>query len=913
MASEMTVITYGGGEILFQLFTGIKMIFDSGFIKSLAFLMASLTAVYSIFSSYFSLNPDHLIKQFLLPIVALSILCFSVKTTVIIEDILPLSSGGINWISKEAFDPDNGDVNRNISPSKTVEGVPFIIGFIAKGISTVGHKLTVAVESIFHMADDDKYSRTGMVFGADTALDMNEIIINDGNLESNLRTFCRTCMVYDMALNLYTINDLKNETNLLKLLKEKTGTGRYMNYVNSQKGASELVSCKSAIERISEKLKKGGSELKHQQKKQIFKNLPLAYQALTKMSGDSTQIMQQLLMMSVASDTISSEAFALKKASLQQKTSWKMMGGIADGLIITTRGVIEGLIYGAIIFVIPLMFLPSGFSYLKTWVWLLVWIQLWPPFYCILDYVSLIAARGQAEGLVDASLTSKCCLNIYNTIGLSNIYGNISAYAKSMKMLIPPLSYAILQGGVGSFVHLTSSMMGASQQAIASASSDELSGNYNFGNTSMSTGHFANSSYGQQNYASSLTSGFIREDTIKGTTMYASEDSNVSENLSKFSFSVSEDKAIQSSLSSNLMSSQTAHEASTESFSNCISNTGREMMDFTSHLAHDTSYSTSESGGDSSDVSRSAQFCQNTVESFAKDHGISNQTSWEIFSSIGAGVPYTSASLGGSLRKSGVLSDTWNHAVSASETKEFREAFSSVENFVSNCSHNETDGEGVRLANSMSHSIDNLKSSQEQYSATFDQMNQASKTSSYYNNLSYSERKDLSQDFLNYAVEENEYSVNQFKELIYGDSPDELGSLISNFGSTRIPEMEAHSNFIEPKHYHANNVENIRDLGSIQTSLDKDSFSQDFTGDIKEKVETKLNSRNSHEGQIKEVQEQIKAVRDTLKPPEIIKLSRWEVDLEVNWDQSKVLIIYNHSDLSPFFKKPNLSVRKTYV
>lgn len=884
----MTIITYGGGEILFHLFTGIKMIFNSGFIKTLAFLMASISAVYTIFSSYFSLNADGLTKRFLLPTIVLVILCFSIKSTVIIEDTLPLSSGGINWLSREAFDGNNKNVSRQLHPSRTVDGIPFFIAFLSQSISTIGHKLTVAVENIFHTVDDEKYSKTGMIFGAETALDMNEIVIQDGNLDNNLRTFCRTCMLYDLALNLYTIKDLKNETNLLGLLKRRTAKSRYMNYQSDEVGESELVSCQEAINRISEKLKKGGSEVAHQQKKQIFRNLPVAYQALTKISGDSQKVVQQMLMMSVVNEEMASEAFASKRAALQQKSYWKTIGSIADGLIVTTRGVIEALIYAALIFVIPLMFLPAGLKYLQTWVWLLVWIQLWPPFYAILDYVSLITARGQAEGLFNEALASNCCLNIYNTVGLSNVYSNISAYAKSMKILIPPISYAILQGGAGSFVHLTSSMMGASQQATASASSDEVSGNYNFSNASMNTKSFANATYGQQNYNPSFSSGYIKQDSIEGTTLYSTGDSTMNENFSRFSFSVSEDSAVQSSLTSNLMNSRSAHEASTMSLSETISNSGRSTMDFTQHLANDTSYNLTESGGESFDVSKSAQICESTVENFAKDHSISDQCAWEVFTSIGAGIPFTEASAGISTRHGLITTDTWNEAMSVSNNKEFREAYSNVENFAHQYAHNKTDSEGSRLANSVTHSVDNMRSSFEQYSTTFDEMNQASQTASYYNSLSYTERKDLSQDLLDYAVEEKGYSINQFKGLIHERDSVELGELISSFGSTRTPEMNTLNDYESPDSFYSSKTENIFSNDTIQSSLDENSISHNLSTSIKEQVNENISNQQDQKEKITEIQEQIRETKKIFENKEVNKHleERRELDVDTLWNHS---------------------------
>jgi conjugal transfer mating pair stabilization protein TraG len=831
--------------------------------------MALITGVYAIFTAYFSPGSNSLLKHFLLPILALVVLCFSVTTTVVIEDRLPMMQGGINLISREAFNLGHRGGQNNINPSSRIEGVPFVIGFISQAISTLGYKMTVNVENFFHTVDDKNYSQTGMIFGAETALDMNEIVIKDGNLDNNLRTFCKTCMLYDLALNLYTIKDLKNETNLLSFLENNTGVSRYMNYVEDMKEgvgspeSSKLVSCKEAMEKISEKF---AGELEIQQKKQIFMRLPIAYQALTNIKGNDEDMIKQMLVMSVITEEMSSEAFAVKRAALQQKSTWKTMGGIADGLVVATRCVIEALIYGAVIFVIPLLFLPSGFNYLKTWVWLLVWIQLWPPFYAILDYISLIAAKGQADGLFDASKANTCCLTIYNTVGLSEVFGNVSAYAKSMKILIPPLSYAILQGGVGSFVHLTSSMMGASQQAVSQASSDEVSGNYSFGNTSMDSTNYANATYGQQNYASSLRSGFISSDSGDGKIDFSPDTSVVQEKVSSLSHGISLEESHRQSLATSLTDSKTAHESSTKSLNESISNTGRDAMDLTSYIAHDMSYSTSDATSESREASKSAQSVESMVNTFAKDHNLSTHASWEIFGSIGAGIPLTEISGGLSNRYGVNFTNTWSDALSLSESSEYREAFNEMINFSQNFSRNSTDGEGERLATSFTQSIDHLRSNSEQYSATLDTMNQFSKASSNFDDRSVSEKHNLTQEFMDYCIDERGHSINEFPTAIFENDPKHYKELVSDFTKRYYSKMVAPEGYVEPERFHSNAIDKINNMSAMNTSLDTQPFeNRNVGGYTKQEVAQKLSVRQVHDSIIEETREQIKESREHMK------------------------------------------------
>lgn len=890
--AELTIISYGGGEVLFKLFTGIKMLFDSGFIKTLSFLIASISAIYVMFNAYFSSNFETVIKGWFVPTIALVILCFSAKTTVYIEDKLPLSQGGINILSCEDA---SCSVSSNGRASWTVDKVPLFIGLISKAISTIGHKLTEAVELVFHSPDDPKYTKTGMIFGADTALDMREIIISDGDLDLNLRTFCKNCMLYDLALNLYSLKDLKESTNLLEFLKENTARSRFVNYVEQNKGGkqeTDLISCKEAISRISEKLDKGGAEVKHQEKKQIFRHLPIAYQVLTKHAGDSSEIIKQMLAMSVISDEISSEAFAKKRAALQQKTTWKTIGGIADGLVITTRCVIEALIYGAILFVVPMMFLPSGFTYFKTWIWLLVWIQLWPPFYAILDYVSLIAVRGQAEGLFDAGSAGTCCLTLYNTVGLSSVYSNISDYAKSMKVLVPFLSYAILQGGVGSFVHMTSSMFGASQNAASMSASDVVSGNYGFSNTSMDNSNIANSTYSQKNLTPFQSSGYIKSENISGLRSYGMNESTYDEKFSRTSNSISMDSAIQSSISKTLTSSETAHESASQNLSESISNAGRSAMDFTSHLAQDSSYSVSDANGESIDISNSASFCINQVETFANTHDISCQEAWEIFGSLSANGWVGSAGM--STRNGITNTNAWNDAVSIADSKDFKESWNTVSNYAKNYSQNNTDGEGSRLASSFSASVDDVKTASENYSSSLDKLNQAQRASSWYENQSISGRKDITQDFMNSMVEDQGFSFNQVADMMH-DNSDFIEKSIDSYISSKIPSFQEPENFTSPTESFESQKESFSSQQDSLIEMNQEyverNIPNDFHGQTKEVVKSKQEySPEITRESVREVKDEILQKRKDLElgrhPKPGSEISRRDLDLETLWMDS---------------------------
>ena len=190
---------------------------------------------------------------------------------------------------------------------------------------------------------------------------------------------------------------------------------------------------------------------------------------------------------------------------LQQRAQQETMGAIMDQKLIAIKNVMEALIYAAFIFIIPLAMLPLGWRFIAKWGELVLWINMWPPLYAIVNFIANAAIR--SKSLAAASLQTDAGVTIANSVSITNLHADMAAQAGFMTVTVGALAYALIRGGAGSFVHLADHMSGPASAAAARATEDMVSGNYSFGNVSSGNYQANNASSFQENWSPSLNSG----------------------------------------------------------------------------------------------------------------------------------------------------------------------------------------------------------------------------------------------------------------------------------------------------------------------------------------------------------------------------------------------------------------------
>lgn len=738
--SDLTVVTYGGGEILRNIFDAVAHLMgkgENGIIWPIAAMSASIGGIWAISKAFFSSSAEALITHYILPLLAIPCLLMVPTASVKIEDVL-----------------------KNVSYS--VDHVPLLLAKVSELTSTIGYKLTQGMESVMHTPNDLSYNKTGVLFGAETALDITKYKVTNATLEQNLHKFARQCIVHDLAQGRYSLNDLKKSTDLWSFLKENTSKVRMVHYFdpNENNRGGEYLSCINTLAKIEPLFKK---EKAYYSQHELLKHLPMTFHALTGIQKDNEELIGQQLMISNLTSGLASANFAKLRAEAQQKSTYKVMGSIASTSLVNMRVVLEALIYGSFLIVIPLAAFPGGLNFIFSWLWLCIWIQLWPPFFAILNYTMQTAAKSYSATLMHDLMGNEQGLSLFTSEGLLNLHENIAALAGYLSLSIPFISYTILQGAQ-SFVHLVGTLAGPAQSSAASAATEQTSGNYSFANNNIGQMSYQNTSALQSNTAPSISSGFTTEHHGSYSAIHSGDGKSIlNQHNSQLTSSLYSDEAINESLSNSLQTAQTHVDSTQQTYTDSVSKSARAMEDFTNHLGSSNSYSENTSERLGSSIQESSGYLKNTVENFARQHGIGESQGYDVIMAAAS-----SGSLGLNVLGSGLTSsmstthnfangvscsDVFNAASTITSSEDFQKHFNNVSEYAQNNAHSSLSDEGVKLASGFTESLDQLKSSQESHQNALSEMNQASQNLSWSQSNSHQIKRILNQDFVDWSKE----------------------------------------------------------------------------------------------------------------------------------------------------------------
>ncbi len=525
----MTVYTIGGGEIIYNIMQAVALCLNGGqgMMEALLRISGMMSALMVIFMLAFS-QFDKVLKTWALPIILIVNVIFVPSTTVKVEDTI---TGNFYKVDK----------------------VPYGLAAFASITSRLGKAITEVVEQNFQLPDNENmtYQKTGMLFGSNIMEKARTFRITNQQFKENMRNFVGQCVKYDIMLNhKYTFDDLRNTNNIWDLISKKPSENRGFFWQPEGGGRPEYVTCKKAIEEFDDLWKKEiprsysvlgrkffsgrflnhkgnnpnqlemNADLENALRGEIREHLANASAYFGGITASAEETLKQALMINAISDAASENSkqagnpltYAETRALLQQNNTFETVGKLAAKLLPIMKAVIEALAYACFIFVIPLCIIPSGYRFLLNWLAVLIWLQAWPPMYAILNFIMNVAARSATL----AEIGTAGGLTIGNYIGVSEANHEIQLMAGYLSMSIPFICIAIVRG-IGTFVHLSAQMTGASMQVAGAAASEISTGNISLGNISLRNSSTDNVSQLQRNFSSSLMAGGHTVDT--GTVM----------------------------------------------------------------------------------------------------------------------------------------------------------------------------------------------------------------------------------------------------------------------------------------------------------------------------------------------------------------------------------------------------------
>jgi conjugal transfer mating pair stabilization protein TraG len=700
----MIIYTYGGGDILYNIFQGVAKLHNGGVLKQLFAIGGVMGLTMAVIKAFFShQSVGELVKTWFLPLVIGYGLFFMPKSQVFIKDIITQSE-------------------------KSIANVPYGLALVSKLSSGLGYQITKAIESALRIPDKLSYNTTGHVFGAEHMMEIANFAWTDPTAEQNMRNFVVNCITYDVMLGRYSIDNLKNKVDLWPFIRDRTSRNRGIYWIQKDGERSPTAtycSCREAATKLDHNI-----QTEVAVKKQIFQHMPIAFQALTGISESAETILRQQLMLHSFVEGVETKAsslglghdFAVQRAYLQQQSTMMIAGGLAGKSVVITRIIFEALILVSFIFVVPMLAFPMGIQTFVRWAEMVVWINLWPPVYAVLNFILQSAAKNRSEQILKFQDKWEGLggvgkgLSLATATPLANLYNDMVAYAGWASLFVPVLAYMILKGGMSSFVHIAGNMMQASQGAAGAAAQEQVTGNYSYGNVSMGNTQYNTAQMNQQGLAARFSDGYMQESTGHYDMTYTPEGSVMDQKVSHLPVNFSVGQSLSNGYQRRAESSMNSAYSEGVQLNQSWDHAYREMASFDQHIGSHSGMNSGQSMGIDTSTQQSMQTVMSQTQTFAKKYGIEESRAMSYLAGLNgtAGVGgnlgpvalSASANLGANYSGSASKQQMIEDAISIATSKDFTESMSQLKRFSQNTEFSEGQDMGKRLSETISTSFD---------------------------------------------------------------------------------------------------------------------------------------------------------------------------------------------------------------
>lgn len=424
-----------------------------------------------------------------------------------------------------------------------VSNVPLGLAFMASTTSHVGHWLTEIFEDTFAGVEAERFSRFGMVFperAVNAILAASPVTAQGRTLISD---FNRNCVMPELIDYPQKIEALSTSGNLWQTIAQ---TGWVNPARKTQDTAGNWLGCDEAIAFIDNHM--ATKELPAIQKHLAMKLLPdqldastlilrVLPQAESLLLGVS-QSLASSIKHSVFMNTLQSDidnvaalaghplatATALAKAqgNLSSEINYRTMAEIAKDALPKVRNSLEFIILASfpLIFIMVLAAGHMAGTILRSYLTLLVWIQLWAPISAVMNYLIIHTdSHPMNQIIAEYGANTIYAANLIREAGASS-----QAIAGFLTILAPVIAFAIAKGSDFATAQLAASVMAPAQSAAQSQGASLTSGNISLGNTSW--GNVSTNT--QSGNKSDRSMGFTDSSMLQTASAYGSVTRNAS-------------------------------------------------------------------------------------------------------------------------------------------------------------------------------------------------------------------------------------------------------------------------------------------------------------------------------------------------------------------------------------------------
>lgn len=426
----------------------------------------------------------------------------------------------------------------------TVANVPLGLAAPYATISRIGNFLTQQYESRFTALDDERFSKTGMVFGARVLETMAIQGFPDPTLKSDVTTFYKDCIVPELIEDGTKAKLLKNSKDIAVTMQSIVNPGRGTVMGAVQFAGSSAMSCSNVIPAFNnylitsnltqESLEKIGRTIHGDQGVSSSSAILIAAtesdvtNMLTNLMAISDSA-QQSLAQSMWLNGIHDADLALRngygnsqstsyatavteQSSRQSAYTGKLWAEKALPLI---RNIAEFVLIAAfpLVFIIMLVAGENALKVVKLYLTVLTSLALWAPFTAILNY--LVISNGKQAILAMQATGGGITLD--NVNGLIDLALQQQALAGQLFLAVPMVAYALVSAGAQAATAAVGGLTSSATGAAGQISGQTALGNVGGGQVGWRNVNAFNTTTGQSNTAMSDKSGFVQFETGAGS------------------------------------------------------------------------------------------------------------------------------------------------------------------------------------------------------------------------------------------------------------------------------------------------------------------------------------------------------------------------------------------------------------
>ena len=497
-AQTFQIDTYGNGQFIAEVLNSVAILAGSGILGLIRLgLVAGI--LLAVLSSLFGgrMMPGH---QFALSLLVYMML-FGVKVDVAVFD-------------------------RVTSYTRVMSAVPAGVGVFAWATSGVGSGLTRVMETAFSTPDALRYSKNGLLRGAELIKRSTAFTVAEPHLANTVSSFVRECGLKGVTSGLITPDTLEKSADLFssmgasnyRFVELHTNValppGAYASPMSTGDCSAAprpvLAYCGEAHAGISACVNAyypgWATELAEESgfvNRQtnvvntagFTEALRESYRELAGVSMSAKDIIIQNAMINSYSRSVKSLAVAggseasllslsIAEARARQKNSFLVLGEMARHTLPYIRGLLQGMLYGIFPAVIFLAMTPLAARIIPAYLIAMLWTELWNPIYAIVNLFSNLKLRRALEPYTDGALTVISRGSVVHESDMAMAVAGLAA------TIVPMIAYYVVSASQHAVVGAVQQFMGPTQSISTHTAGAHAAGNISLGNVSVATGRY---------------------------------------------------------------------------------------------------------------------------------------------------------------------------------------------------------------------------------------------------------------------------------------------------------------------------------------------------------------------------------------------------------------------------------------